>query len=112
MAMTDSDLANIRDQVGDEPDDDTIDAYFDDLGHWLPVAIRVLKRRRANASAGGQETKTFSLDGVLSVGLSTANFTTLDTQIAALEAQWAVEQGGVSADAAGSARIPRRDRYR
>lgn len=111
MAMTDNDLAHIRDEVGDEPDDTTIDDYFDELGHWLPVAIRVLKRRRANAAAGGQETKSFSLDGVLSVGLSTANLSNLDAQIASLETLWAAEQGD-AADGVSTARIRRADRYR
>ena len=111
MAMTDTDLARIRDEVGDDPDDNALDDYFDELGHWLPVAIRVLKRRRANAAAGGQETKSFSLDGVLSVGLSTANLTNLDAQIARLEAQWVGEQGDDTGRVT-TARIPRRDRYR
>ena len=112
MAMTDSDLALIRDEVGDDPSDSVLDDYFDELGHWLPVAIRVLKRRRANAAAGGQETKSFSLDGVLSVGLSTANFSNLDKQIARLEDAWAAEQGGVPEDAVTTASIRRPDRYR
>ena len=109
--MTDSDLAHIRDEVGDDPTDTVLDDFFDELGHWLPVAIRVLKRRRANASAGGQETKSFSLDGVLSVGLSTANLTNLDQQITRLEAQWAAENGA-DTDGVTTARITRRDRYR
>lgn len=111
MAMTERDLSRIRDEVGDQPDDNTLDDYFDELGHWLPVAIRVLKRRRANAAAGGQETKSFSLDGVMSVGLSTANLSNLDAQIARLEAAWDAEQG-VTAGGVTTARITRRDRYR
>lgn len=111
MAMQDTDLARIRDEVGDQPDDTTLDDYFDELGHWLPVAIRVLKRRRANAAAGGQETKSFTLDGVLSVGLSTANLSNLDAQIARLETAWDAEQG-VAASGVTTARITRRDRYR
>ena len=112
MAMTDLDLARIRDEVGTDPDDNTLDDYFDALGHWLPVAIRVLKRRRANAAAGGQETKTFSLDGVLSVGLSTANLSDLNKQIDRLEAAWAAEQGGTDGTGVSTARIRRPDRYR
>lgn len=112
MAMTETDLARIRDEVGTQPDDNTLDDYFDELGHWLPVAIRILKRRRANAAAGGQETKSFTLDGVLSVGLSTANLTGLDSQIAHLEAAWAAEQGGPTASGVTTARIRRPDRYR
>lgn len=110
--MTDIDLAHIRDEVGDEPDDSTIDDWFDELGHWLPVAIRVLKRRRANAAAGGQQTKSFSIDGVLSVGLSTADLSKLDDQIARLEALWAAEQAGQPVGGVTTARIGRPDRYR
>jgi len=111
MSMTERDLAQIRDEVGDDPTDQVLDDYFDELGHWLPVAIRVLKRRRANAAAGGQQTKTFSLDGVLSVGLSTADLKNLDEQITRLEALWAGEQGDGTGGVT-TARITRRDRYR
>lgn len=85
MAMTDGDLALIRDEVGTSPDDGTLEGWFDELGHWLPVAIRVLKRRYADASAGGQEVSTFGLDGVLNVGFSKANLASLLAQITRLE---------------------------
>jgi hypothetical protein len=108
VAMTDTDLARIRDEVGDDPTDVVLDDWFDELGNWVPVAIRVLKRRRANATAGGQQTKSFSLDGVLSVSMSTADLTNLNLQITRLETLWAGEPGmppGVT-----TARITRTDR--
>ncbi len=109
--MTDTDLAHIRDEVGDDPTDLVLDDYFDELAHWMPVAIRVLKRRRANATAGWQQTKAFSLDGVLSVGLATADLANLNAQIARLEALWAAEDDDPTTGVT-TARITRRDRYR
>ena len=86
--LTDNDLELIRDEVGATPDDDALFDMFDVLGHWIPVAIRVLKRRRADAttSAGA---KSFSLDSVLSVSLATTDIKALDNQIARLENMWA-----------------------
>lgn len=109
MAITDRDLASIRDEVGDEPDDGTLEDWFDELGNWLPVAIRVLKRRRANSAAGGQEVSSFGLDGVMTVGLSKADGKGLDAQILRLEALWDAQNG---TPAVTSAPILRRDRYR
>jgi len=109
MAMTDSDLARIRDEVGDDPTDTILDDWFDELVNWLPVAIRVLKRRRANSAAGGQEVSSFGLDGVMTVGLSKADGKGLDTQILRLETLWAARNG---TPAVTSAPILRRDRYR
>lgn len=112
MAMTDTDLALIRDEVGDDPDDATVEGTFDVLGHWLPTAIRILKRRRANAGAGGQEVASFGLDGVMTVGLTRADLAGLDRQIARLENLWANESNTPSPVVATSARIGRTDRYR
>lgn len=81
-----TDTARIRDEVGSQPDDDTLEEWFDELGHWMPVAIRVLKRRFADASAGGQGVSQFGLEGVLNVGFSKASLTDLSRQIARLEA--------------------------
>ncbi|MEP7763591.1 hypothetical protein [Sanguibacter sp. 25GB23B1] len=85
MAISDTDLARIRDEVGTAPNDTVLEGWSDELGHWLPVAIRVLKRRYADASAGGQEVSNFGLDGVLNVGFSKANLASLAAQIARLE---------------------------
>lgn len=84
----------IRDETGETPDDDTIEEYYTTLGHWLPTTIRILKRRYAAAVGGGQETTSFSLDGVLSVGMSKADLNQLQKQIQRLEAQWQAEQSG------------------
>jgi len=105
-------LSLIRDEVGTLPDDNTLEEWFDELGHWLPVAIRVLKRRYADASAGGQEVSTFGLDGVLNVGFSKASLTGLAAQIARLEERWAAEQGGTASNFLQTAPLLRADRYR
>lgn len=111
MNLSQSDVDHIRDWVGDTPDDPTLYGYGEDATYWQQVALRVLYRRRANAAAGGSQASSFSLDGVLSVGLTKTDLSTLDTQIADLEAQIAAldgtPTGGVTV-----ARIVRPDRYR
>lgn len=97
----------IRDEIGDTPDDDTLEEYFNALGHWLAVCIRVLKRRYAAAIGGGQETTSFSLDGVMSVGMSKADLNQLQKQITRLEARYKAETSG---HPVGMSRIVRADR--
>lgn len=110
--ITTADTALIRDEVGDEPDDDTLEEWFDELKHWMPVAIRVLKRRFANASAGGQEVSQFGLDGVLNVGFSKASLSDLSRQIARLEAAWAALNDAPVSNRMQVAPLIRTDRYR
>lgn len=53
--LTETDLAAIRDEIGDsDPSDDDLYESWDELGHWILVALRVLRRRRAAAITGGQ----------------------------------------------------------
>lgn len=106
--LSDTDRALIRDEVGSTPDDTTLEDWHDELGHWLPVAIRALKRRLADASAGGQEVSSFGLDGVLTVGFSKAALGALTAQIARLEARWAADTEPDGATF--TARITRPDR--
>lgn len=110
--LTPTDLGLIRDEVGATPADTTLEDWHDELSHWLPVAIRVLKRRLADASAGGQAVSSFSLDGVLSVGLGKADLRALAEQIARLEGQWAALNGQQDPAGVTVARIGRPDRYR
>ena len=110
--ITAQDTALIRDEVGDDPADDTLEEWFDELKHWLPVAIRVLKRRFANASAGGQEVSSFGLDGVLNVGFSKASLTNLSAQITRLEAAWAALNDAPVLNRMQVAPLIRTDRYR
>lgn len=110
--LTDNDLDHIRDWVGDEPDDNTIEELFDVQGHWMPTALRVLRRRFTNATAGGQQTTSFSLDGVLSVGMSKADLNALDRLIARLQAMWDEHQGVKAGSRAQVAPIARTDRSR
>lgn len=111
MALTDTDLALIRDEVGSTPADDTLVEWGDELGHWMPVAIRALKRRRADAAAGGQDTTSFTLTGVLSVGMAKADLTALDRRIADLEARWAALNGEPTGGLTVG-RLTRPDRHR
>ena len=104
-------LNRIRDEVGANPDDDTIEEIHAETGHWILTALRVLKRRRADAAGGGQETKSFTLTGVLSVGLGSANLGALDRQIERLEALYAGENGE-PASAVTFGRLHRADRPR
>lgn len=95
MALTATDLAWVRDEVGTAtpPTDADLNASFDVVLSRTLVALRVLKRRRA-AAAGGAEVTSFTLSGVLSVGKKT-DLKALDSQIARLEALWAAEQAGL-----------------
>ena len=102
-------LNRIRDEIGNTPDDDAIEELYTELGHWIPVALRVLKRRRADAAGGGQEASSFTLSGVLSVSLGKANLTALDGQIERLEAMWAVENGETPTSGVTFGRIYRPD---
>lgn len=97
----------IRDEVGDSPDDSTLEEHFATLGHWILVCVRVLKRRYASAVGGGQETTSFSLDGVMSVGMSKADLNQLHKQITRLEARYQAETTG---HPVGMSRIVRVDR--
>lgn len=110
--ITTADIDLIRDEIGSQPDDDTLEGWFDELEHWMPVAIRVLKRRFADASAGGQEVSNFTLDGVLGVGFTKASLSDLSRQIARLEAAWAALNDAPVANTMQVAPLVRWDRYR
>ncbi len=86
--LTAADLALIRDEIGTgDPADTDLRKSYAALGHWMPVAIRVLKRRRAAASAGGDVSQV-SIPGAVGVTLGKADLAALDRQIAALEARY------------------------
>jgi hypothetical protein len=80
--MTDTELAEIRDEVGSEPDDATVDAFFDELGATVLVSLRVLRRRRGDLLG---KPKSFTLTGVLSV--TNGEIELLDAHIRRLEAR-------------------------
>lgn len=92
--LSTTDLALIRDEVGTaEPTDSEIRQAYTQLdGSWLLVAIRILKRRRAAATAGGG-VSAVTIPGAISVTLSSSQISSLDSQIARLEAQYAEETG-------------------
>lgn len=91
--MTPTEFEQLRDEIGSDPGDDTLEEWYATLGHWLPVAIRALKRRLADATAGGQEVSSFTLTGVMAVGMSKASLKDLAAHIERLEARWAALNG-------------------
>lgn len=109
MDLAPADLDRIRDYTGSTPDDNTLYRYGDDFTYWQEVALRVLRRRLADANNGAAAT-TFALDGVLSVGLGKTDLTNLSAQIDDLQAQLDALNGDPSG--ATHARIRRPDRYR
>jgi hypothetical protein len=110
VTLTAPDLALVRDEVGTAtpPTDAELQEASVELGHWRLVALRVLKRRRAEymipstseSSPGGAVT-SIAVPGALSVGFAaptaggsgsiTAALAALDRQIARLEGEHAAE---------------------
>jgi hypothetical protein len=80
--------------------------WYVELGHWLPVAIRTLKRRRSAAGAGGGVSQV-SIPGAIGVTIAKPDVASLDAQIARLEAAWAEEQGLPTGATASSSRLCR-----
>ena len=107
MALTLVDLALVRDEIGTSspPTDTELDDSYDELHHWLLVALRVLKRRRAALAAGGVQ--AVSIPGAVSVTLR-SDLASLDRQIVRLEARYATETGEVLDEASGSTVLRRR----
>lgn len=111
MALTAVDLAWIRDEIGtaDPPSDADLRAWYAELASRTLVALRVLKRRRAEV-AGGSAVTSLSIAGAISVGLK-GDVAALDRQIARLEALYAQESGqAVSDSGVSEGRIYRTDR--
>lgn len=69
MALTETDLAWIRDEIGTAvpPSNGQLEESFDELGTRAKVALRILKRRYADLAGG--EVGSVSLAGVASVTL-------------------------------------------
>jgi hypothetical protein len=94
MPLTTVDINWIRDEIGTAtpPSDSDLDTSFDELGSREYVALRVLKRRRADLLANPA---SFTITGVLSQDAS-ANLRILDAQIAPLQASIDAEFGGLA----------------
>lgn len=105
-ALSTADLALIRDEVGDDPATSVLRTWFTELGHWLPVTIRALKRRRSAAGAGGGVSQV-SIPGAIGVTIAKPDISSLDKQIARLEAAWAAEQGLPTGESATFSRLTR-----
>lgn len=93
-SLTDQQLGWIRDELGSEPDDDTLQDHYTALGHWILVALRVLRRRHADAVAGGTSTPaSVSVPGVVAVSASRTDVRALAGQIDRLQARYETETG-------------------
>lgn len=94
MPLTTVDLNWVRDEIGtaDPPSDADLDTSFDELQMREAVALRVLKRRRADLLANPA---SFSISGVLSQDAS-ANLRSLEAQIAPLQAAVDSVLGGLN----------------
>lgn len=88
MELTDQNLAQIRDYVGTtDPSDNTLYEYAETATYWQEVALRVLRRRRAELTLTGTNANSFTLTGVLSVGMKTGDTKVLDEMINDLQNQ-------------------------
>ena len=101
MALNATDLAWIRDEIGDTtpPTDDELTTSYATLNDRTLVAIRVLKRRRASI-AGGSTVDSLTIPGVLSI-TQRSNLAALDAQIARLEALYTTDTGTEVDDGSG-----------
>lgn len=108
MQLSAVDLAWIRDEIGDAtpPTDNDLQTSYDELGTREYVALRVLKRRRADLL---QDPASFSISGVLSKDAS-ANLRALDEQIKPLQTAVDAQFGGLAG--ASSVLVGRADRSR
>lgn len=106
MALTTTDLAAVRDEIGTAtpPTDSELHLIYDELGSSIQVSLRVLRRRRA-ALAGGEVTGV-TLPGVVSVSLR-GSLSSLDSQIRRLEILAAAENTTPTAPVGG--RLVRND---
>lgn len=111
MELTDTERSLVRDYVGLEaPTDEELDAIAEPCTYWQEVALRVLRRRRADSASGGSP--SFSLSGVLAVGPSKGDIPTLDSAISELERQLAELTGETYSGGVTVGRIQRPDRAR
>jgi len=86
MELLDSDINFIRDYVGDDPNDTDLYILADSVKYWQEVPLRILRRRLANSNSG-EATTSFSLSGVLSVGMAKSDLSILTSQIRDLQTQ-------------------------
>lgn len=86
-------IEKVRDEIGSgEPSDDALATLLEDSdGSWRAVALRVLKRRRADIAGAAGKVSQVSLSGVLSVAFTGGDLRSLDNQIARLEVDLAAE---------------------
>ena len=87
MELLEIDLARVRDYTGVQvPTDLEIYVLAEAETYWQEVALRILRRRLANSNSG-EATTSFSLSGVLSVGMAKSDLSILTSQIRDLQTQ-------------------------
>lgn len=107
MRLATSEMDSIRDYVGTQvPTNTEIYVMAADCSTWPEVALRILRRRLADITAGGGTTSV-SIDGVMSVSFTRADVSSISASIMRLE-QIMVEDAGGSLVTVG--RIVRPDR--
>lgn len=114
MALTDTQLREVRAEVGAAPDDTTLNSLFDDLQNLTAVSLAVLRPRLADARTAAAQ-GGFTLSGVLGTTAPTADvLRQMDAQISRLESQLAAETGetDTSGLSASSVLVGRTDRPR
>lgn len=92
MAIDAADLATIRNDVGTEPDDDTVEAFLDAEATTTLAALAIWRQRYADAIS---EPQSQSLAGDASHNWGQA-LEHMRTRIAVLENRAAVEAGDVA----------------
>jgi hypothetical protein len=108
LTLSTTDLALIRDEVGDDPPTTDLRKSFLVLQHWMLVALRVLKRRRAALLQGGDVSQV-TIPGAIAVTVSKGDLAELTALIDALQARYDAETGGGEGATAGrlGRRLPR-----
>lgn len=108
MAITDDELAAIRDHVGAVPSDADIAAYWERLGTVEDVALVIIRRRLADLRARAAK---FSAEGDYSEDFS-ENIKALERQEKTLSAAAAAAAAGVAVGDVQVGRIVRAGRRR
>jgi hypothetical protein len=106
-AMTDMDLQKIREEVGSNPSDNTVEDTWDSVGGGIiQTSLAILRPRLADALAAAAQ-GSVAFPGAISVG-APSQPTMLLEQIQRLEAVLAAETGTADEGAVGAVTVMRR----
>lgn len=98
--MTDTQIRDVRAEVGSIPSDDALQDLWDALGNVPAVALAVLRPRLADAL----NSRSVTLPGAIAVGAAPSP-TVLERQISRLEGQLAALTGTVDASQLGATSV-------